>query len=105
MLLAQYPRIADTCQEVVISNGNKWARFTGKFFRLKRDGSILITIDYRNGLSMGQLALMPTQEQRVPINGRLVRFSDLPHGRQLDLYMAEGRFAVATGPGCTALEP
>ena len=98
-LLAQYPRIANACQEVVISDGTKWARFTGKFLRMNQDGSIVTTVDNRRGLSMGQLALMPAPEQRVLIDGRRVRFSDLPHGRQLDLYMAEGRFAVATEPG------
>jgi outer membrane protein OmpA-like peptidoglycan-associated protein len=98
-LLVEYPRIANACQEVVISDGTKWARFTGKFLRINQDGSIVTTIDNRRGLSMGQLALMPAPEQRVLVNGRMVRFSDLPHGRQLDLYMAEGRFAVAMEPG------
>lgn len=98
-LLARYPRIADACQEVVVSEGTKWARFTGEFRELNRDGSVRTTIDDRRGHAMGQLTLMPAPEQRVLIDGRRVRFSDLVQGQQLNLYMAEGRFAVATEPG------
>jgi hypothetical protein len=98
-LLERYPRIADACQEVVISDGNKWARFTGQFLESNRDGSVRTTIDDRRGRSMGQLTLMPAPEQRVLIDGKRVRFSDLVHRQQLNLYMAEGRFAVATEPG------
>lgn len=98
-LLAQYPRIAQACQEVVVSDGNKWARFTGEFLQLNRDGSVRTTIDDRQGHSMGQLTLMPAPEQRVLIDGQRVRFSDLVRGQQLNLYVTEGRFAIATEPG------
>lgn len=98
-LLAQYPRIAEACQEVVVSYGNKWARFTGEFLQLNQDGSVRTTIDDRHGRSMGQLLLMPTPEQRVLIDGKRVRFSDLERGQQLNLYVTEGRFAIATEPG------
>ncbi len=98
-LLAQYPRIAESCQEVVISAGDKWARFTGEFLQLNQDGSVSTTIDDRQGHSMGQLTLMPAPDQRVLIDGRRVRFSELERGQQLNLYVSESRFAIATEPG------
>jgi hypothetical protein len=98
-LVALYPRIADACQEVIVSDGTKWARFTGEFLRLNSDGSVRTTIDDRRGHTLGELTLMPPPEQRVSIDGRRMRFADLDHGQQLNLYMAEGRFAVATEPG------
>lgn len=48
---------------------------------------------------MGQLTLMPAPDQRVLIDGRRVRFSELERGQQLSLYVSEGRFAIATEPG------
>jgi hypothetical protein len=101
-LLARYPRIAEACQEVVVSGGTKWARFTGEFLELNRNGSVRTTIDDRNGRSMGQLTLMPAPAQRVLIDGQRVRFSDLPRGQQLSLYVPESRFAFATEPGVPA---
>lgn len=66
-LLARYPRIADACQEVVVSEGDKWPRFTGEFLRIDRDGSVQTTIDDRQGRTLGELALMPAPKRRVLI--------------------------------------
>ncbi len=58
-LLAQYPRLAEGCQEVVTSEGRKWARFGADFVRSNRDGSVTLEFKNRQGRSMEQLTLMP----------------------------------------------
>ena len=101
-LLLQYPMITEACQEVVISDGEKWARFTGEFVERHDDGSIRTTIDDRHGKSLGQFNLMPAPDQRVLIDGQRVRFSQLKPGQELNFYVPESRYALATEPGAPA---
>lgn len=98
-LLALYPRIAEGCQEVVVSDDVKWARFEAAYVRSNRDGSVTLEFNNRQGRSLEELTLTFSPEQRVLIDGRPYRFSDLTRGQQLNVYIPEGMFAVAVEPG------
>jgi hypothetical protein len=99
-LLDQYPRIAEGCQEVVLADGVKWARFKADFVRSdSRDNTVTLNFENRQGRPMGNLVLQPATTQRVSINGREYRFSELARGQELNLYVPEGMFAVAIEPG------
>ncbi len=98
-LLAQYPRIADGCQEVITVNGKKWARFEGTLVSVKSNGSVTSTVKDRQGRSMGMLNLKPAPGQTVLIDGQNYTFQELNPGQNLNLYIAEGDYAVATEPG------
>jgi hypothetical protein len=99
-LLALYPRIAEGCQEVVIAEGVKWARFDADFVRSNNRGST-VTLNFKNrqGTSMGAVILRPATEQRVLIDGQRYRFSELTRGQQVNIYVPERMFAVAVEPG------
>jgi hypothetical protein len=98
-LLARYPRMAEGCQEVVASEGAKWARFEADFVQNNRDGSVTLNFKDRQGRSMERLTMLPAPEQRVLIAGRNYRFSELTRGQALNLYVPEGIFALACAPG------
>jgi len=98
-LLARYPRIADACQEVIISDGGKFARFSGELERVNGNGTVVIDFKDRQGTSLGHPTLQPTPNQRVQIEGKRYSFSELKPGQQLSLYVPESRFAIATEPG------
>jgi hypothetical protein len=98
-LIERYPRIADACQEVVLSNGVKFARFTGQLERVNRDGSVRIDFKDRAGSSLGRLTLQPAPSQRVLIEGKEYKFSELDSRQDLSLYIPERLFAIATAPG------
>jgi len=98
-LLAQYPRIAEGCQEVVMANGTNWARFNGTMVSLNSNGSVTTTVNNRQGRSIGTLRLKPSANQKVLIDGRNYAFSELSPGQDLNLYIAEDTYAVATEPG------
>lgn len=98
-LLTQYPRIAEGCQEVIVVDGQKWARFAADLVRTNRDGSVTLDFNDREGRSMEQLTLMPGEGQTVAIGGRNYRFSELIRGQELNLYVPEGVFAIGLEPG------
>lgn len=98
-LIARHPKIVDACQEVIVSDGRKFARFTGELVRFnRRDGTVKVQFHDRKGSSLGELTLKPNPDQRVLIEGRKYRFSELEPGRGLNLYVPESLFAVATEP-------
>jgi hypothetical protein len=98
-LLARYPRIGDACQEVVMSEGRKWARFEADLVRAYADGRVTLDFKDRRGSSIEQITLMPAHSQRVSIDGRSVEFKDVERAQELNLYLPEGTFAMATEPG------
>jgi hypothetical protein len=98
-LLALYPRIAEGCQEVVVSDDVKWARFEADYIQRNRDGSVTLDFKNRQGRSLEELTLTFAAEQRVLIDGRPYPFSDLTRGQRVSLYVPEGTFAVAVEPG------
>jgi hypothetical protein len=98
-LLAQYPRLAEGCQEVIVVNGQKWARFAADLLRTNRDGSVTLDFNDRQGRSMQELTLMPGPDQTVEIAGRDYPFSDLERGQELNLYVPEGVYAIGLVPG------
>jgi len=101
-LLKLHPRIAEACQEVVISNDVKWARFTGEFREMYDDGTFRTTFNDRQGKELGELVLQPAPQQRAMIDGKWVEFSDLTPGQGLNFYAPESAFALATEPGVPA---
>jgi hypothetical protein len=100
-LLERYPRIGDGCQEVVISEGRKWARFEAEFIGAHDDGRVTLDFKDRNGRSIEAITLLPASAQRARLDGRSYELGQLTRGQELNLYLPEGIFAVATEPGAS----
>lgn len=103
-MVRDYPWVATGCHEAIVIDGQKWARFEGVFEQLNRDGTI--TSNFRNdrGRSLGNVILKPSADQRVLLDGRPARFSDLRRGQVLNFYAPEGMYAFTTKPGAPADE-
>jgi hypothetical protein len=98
-ILARYPNIATGCQEVMVSNDTRFARFAGELEHVNGDGSVMIDFKDRNGHSLGKSTrLQPAPTQRVLIQGQRYRFSELKEGQQLSMYIPESVLGVATEP-------
>jgi hypothetical protein len=94
-----YPRIGEGCQEVVVVDGRKWARFEAEFRRGNSDGTAVLTFKDRNEQVLGDVTLKPARDQRATIDGRSYRLGELQRGQELNVYVPERIFAAATEPG------
>lgn len=92
--LALYPRISEACQEIVISDGVKWARFDADLVR-QGQGNATLNFRDRDGRSMQEVTLKPGSEQRALIEGRSYSLAGLPLGQRLTVYVPERMFAAA----------
>jgi hypothetical protein len=94
-----YPWVSEACHTVVVVNGEKWARFEGKFKRSNSDGSFDTEFVSRSDRELGRVTLMPEPGQRVHIDNQDVRFSDLSRDQVLSFYVPEGAVGFAVEPG------
>ncbi len=103
-LLRNYPWVVEGCQEAVIVDGKKWARFEAEFLENHRDGAI--TADFRNdrGRSLGNVRMMPGANQTVLLDDRPRSFSQLERGQVLNFYAPEDAYAFTTKPGAPKAE-
>lgn len=101
-LLSRFPNMKQGCHEVVVVDGKKWIRFEADFVRINNDGSIVSDFQSPRDRSIGELTLMPAPEQRVLLDGREYRFSELRQGQSLNFYVPEGSFVFATKPDAPA---
>jgi hypothetical protein len=98
-MLRDYPWVADACHEAIIVDGKKWARFEAEFQQLNRDGTIDSNFRNDRGRSLGSVSLQPGPDQRVLLDGRSTRFSELRRGQVLNFYVPDGEFTFVTEPG------
>lgn len=101
-LLSRFPNMEQGCHEVVVVDGRKWIRFEADFVRRNNNGSIVSDFQSPRNRSIGQLTLMPAPDQRVLLDGREYRFSELRQGQTLNFYVPEGSLTFATRPDAPA---
>ncbi|NBD95790.1 MAG: hypothetical protein GVY11_04855 [Gammaproteobacteria bacterium] len=103
-LLRNYPWVVNGCQEAIIVDGRKWARFEAEFLQFHSDGAI--TSKFRNdrGRSLGDVRMMPGPDQTVMLDGRPYPFSRLQRGQILNFYVPDDTYAFTTSPGVPEAE-
>ncbi|MDT8450341.1 MAG: hypothetical protein RQ847_09215 [Wenzhouxiangellaceae bacterium] len=103
-LLTRYPWVIGSCHEVIVVDGQKWARFEAEFEGMNRDGTFDVDFLNRRGRSQGVVSLKPAINQTVLLDNREYAFSDLRDNQKLNFYVPEGAFAFAVEPGAPRAE-
>lgn len=103
-LLARYPWVMDSCREVIVVDGQEWARFEAEFEGMNRDGTFDVDFLNRQGRSQGVVSLKPGADQTVLLDNREYAFSELLDNQKLNFYVPEGSYAFAVEPGAAPTE-
>lgn len=101
-LVSEHPKIAEGCREVIMVNGQKWARFEAEFVERNLDGSYSTEFMDTRNVSLGELRLMPGPDQQVTLDGRKYPFTALQPKQRLNLYVPEGAYDVSLEPVVSA---
>ena len=96
-LTKMYPRIAAGCQEVVVRDGKKYARFTAKVTGV---GNGQVRVQFLNvvGHEGNEIAIKPNPKATVEIEGKKVSPSKLQKGDVLTFWVPESRIGVISAP-------
>lgn len=97
-MLLHHPALIDACQEVIIVEGEIWARFAAKFVRIEPDGDVIFSVLDQRDRSIEEVTLDPTPGQVAYIDDRARPFSELRTTDRISLYVPEGQYGFATRP-------
>ena len=96
-----HPALIDACREVVVADGQKWARFQAKFVGVDPDGTVQFSVRDRSDRGIEEVSLQPSAGQVAYINDKPVPFTRLRTSDAINLYMPENQYGFVTAPGAT----
>lgn len=99
MMLQDYPSLVDACQEVIIVDGQTWARFAAKLVRVEPNGNVIFSVRDKRDRSIEEVVLVPAPGQVAYIDNRPTPFRNLRRADTFSLYVPENQYGFATKPG------
>lgn len=94
-----HPELIGACQEVVIVDGQSWARFAARFVRVESDDTVIFNVRDARDRSIEDVTLVPAAGQVAYIDDRATPFEKLRTTDTVSLYVPEGEYGFATQPG------
>lgn len=97
IILERFAGIDQACQEVVVRDGKKYARFEVKLIRARMDGKVTVQMKLRDGNRIKGTFFAP-EDFRVLSNSGKTRFhmQELSPGDILDVYIPQSRIEGET---------
>ena len=89
------PQANAACKEVVMKNGEPYARFSAEIVRVS-GGTVHAKFQRADGTWTDVYSFTPARSATVQIAGRNYRYRDLAPTQQLDIYLPPDRFEIAT---------
>ena len=100
-LLKSFPRAAVVCQEVVVRDGKKFARFNAKVTAVSPK---IVTVRFLTpaGNEEREISLRPGANSHVEMKGKKVEYSTLHKNDVLTFWVPEHQLGVISDPDDTA---
>jgi hypothetical protein len=96
--LATYPKAGAACNQVVMSNGEKWARFDATVKKMSPGHTNVDFVD-KQGNKVANMTFSFDPAAQVEVDGKPKSASHLEEGDKLVLWMPESRFGFYAKPG------
>jgi hypothetical protein len=96
--LEMYPRAALACQDVVVRDGVKYAKFEGNVLKVEKN-AVEVEVHNVAKTAVGSALWHTTPDQPMNIGGKEAMAKDLKKGDLLTFYVAEGTYTMAPQPG------
>ncbi|MGA7298202.1 MAG: LPXTG cell wall anchor domain-containing protein [Rhodanobacteraceae bacterium] len=100
----EHPSLPNACQDVVVYNGQKWARFAADFTSMDRDGKVNFDIrdKAQDNRFITDVTFDPRPGQVVYINNDTIAFDQLKTTDVVNLYVPERGYGFSAQPGVEA---
>lgn len=96
--LARYPKAGAACREVVMKNGEKWARFDADVVKVQGN-AVTATFKGAADESLDSLTITAASDMHVSVDGQDTKLSSLQPGDKLSFWVPESRMAFYATPG------
>lgn len=96
--LDRHPKAGAACREVIMKDGQKWARFDARLVKLKGDQ---VTVDFLDTSRepLETMTFIVSPDARVVVNGKKVSYDALERGETLSFWLPEGKIGFYAAPG------
>jgi hypothetical protein len=102
-VMAKFPNIRSTCQEVKEREGGIYIRFVGDVVSASKDKAT-VRIKDRSGKDVSEMEIGWDAGQKIKIGGNEMNFSDLRKGDQLDFWIEHSKWGLFSKPGSSSLK-
>ena len=102
-VVAKFPNIRKTCQEVKEKNGGIYIRFVGEVVAVSSDKLTVCSKD-REGKDVQEIEMGWDKGQKVKVAGREMEFSKLRKGDKLDFWIEHNKWGLFSKPGASSLK-
>ena len=98
--LSKYPKAPAACIEARELNGKRYAKFEAKVYLT---GPEITTVNLLNtkGDTVDTFSMKPGPDQKIKINGKDTKFSELNVGEKISFWVSEDRMEASALPGST----
>ncbi|MDP9197657.1 MAG: hypothetical protein M3O07_00380 [Pseudomonadota bacterium] len=96
--LSKYPKAPEACLEARDLNGKRYAKFDAKVYITGPDITT-VTLVNAEGDSLDTFSLKPGPDQKIKINGKDTKFSELRVGEKITFWVSEDRMEASELPG------
>lgn len=100
--LHRHPKAGAACREVVMKDGQKWARFEARLVEVKGEK---VTVDFIDSANrhVETMTFDAPADARVIVNGQPMTYRALGKGDPLSFWLPESRAGFYAQPGATKL--
>jgi len=99
--LTRYPNAAAACREVVMKDGEMWARFDADVVAVNGNQITADFMDpYKN--SVGTVTFTASEDARLTVNGKEEKYTELRKGDSLSFWMPAKRLSFYAAPFTSA---
>lgn len=102
-VMAKFPNIRSTCQEVKEREGGIYIRFVGEVVSASSDKATVRVKD-RGGKDVSEFELGWSSGQKIKVGGTDMNFSDLRKGDKLDFWIEHNKWGLFSKPGSSSLK-
>lgn len=102
-VMAKFPNIRSTCQEVKEKDGGIYIRFVGDVVSSSSDKATVRVKD-RSGKDVSEFELGWAAGQKIKVGGKEMGFSELKKGDRLDFWIEHNRWGLFSKPGSSSLK-
>lgn len=101
--LKRHPQAGAACREVIMKDGQKWARFDARVVALKGEQVTVSFVDSAER-PVETLTFIASPQSRVVVNGQEMTYGALGKGDTLSFWLPENRVGFSAAPGKLALK-
>ena len=102
-VMAKFPNVRRTCQEVKEKEGGIYIRFLGEVVASSSDKAT-VRIKDREGKDVSEFEMGWEPGQKIKVSGKEMGFSELHKGDKLDFWIEHNRWGLFSKPGSSSLK-